>query len=108
MYVLLAQLDDDLAHQILIAVGHFKRKLNTNKTVSSDYARHLRKRAAQHLFEWKTNGVSTDIYATLQRLSPGIILKFWLREREAMNSNEIAGPSQDHSSPDHLVFVTVI
>ena len=45
-----------------------QRKLNTNKTVSSDYASHSRKRAAEYLFEWNFYGilnvVSIDKYAT--------------------------------------------
>ena len=90
MDVLTVQVDDNCAHNILMAVGHFKRKFEPKCTASIDYSRSLRAKATKHLFNWKQNGVPAKVYSVLHRLSPGIIIRFALTQEQPIGGDNRA------------------
>lgn len=73
-----------------MAVCHFKRKFELKRTASLDYSRSLRAKATKHLFNWKQNGVPTEVYSFLHRLSPGIIIRFALTQEQPIGGDNRA------------------
>jgi hypothetical protein len=84
-------MDDNCAHNILMAVCYFKRKFELKRTAASlDYSRSLRAKATKHLFNWKQNSVPAEVYSVLHRLSPGIIIRFALTQEQPIGGDNRA------------------